>query len=211
MEGLAQPHPHGQIAHMRTSFPHGSISADEQQVLHDSSGEREDLALAIIERAERQFKESLRSGKWNPTAGASLKTYFIGACAQAFWPELRRWRARRRKHRLMIARLSSQHPHHAHDEFADDLELQHSRQYAVKLLQEKARKRSPELDTILEGLKNGLTLAEVGNLLGCTDRAVEGRLYQFRKTAWGLVRDGRIDPALIPGSRARLARDLARR
>ena len=201
----------GRIAEIHTPIPHPNISTDEQRVLHDSSAEREDLALATIARAEPQFKKNLRAGRWNPRAGRSLKSYFIGACAQAFWPEFRLWRARRRRHRLAIARLSGHHSAHAHDEFADDPELQHSRQEAVKLLREKAGKRSPELNTILEGLQNGLTFAEVGEHLGCTDRAVEGRLYQFRKTAWGLVRDGRIDPTLVPGSRARLARELARR
>jgi predicted DNA-binding protein (UPF0251 family) len=80
---------------------------------------------------------------------------------------------------------------------------------AVELLLAKAKRKSPELEAILRCLLSGMTAAEAASKLGYSERAVEGRLYQFRKTAWGLVRGGRIDPSLVPGSRARIARELA--
>jgi len=46
-----------------------------------------------------------------------------------------------------------------------------------------------------------MTAAETASKLGYTERAVEGRLYQFRKTAWGLVQSGRIDPSLVRDTR----------
>jgi DNA-directed RNA polymerase specialized sigma24 family protein len=85
----------------------------------------------------------------------------------------------------------------------------HERRQAVELLLARTARRSPELEAILQCLLSGMTAAETASRLGYTERAVEGRLYQFRKTAWGLVRSGRIDPSLVPGSRARLARERA--
>lgn len=201
----------GNIATIPTVIPHSTISPDERQVLHDSAAEREELALAAIARAEPRFKASLKAGHWDPSAGRSLRSYFIGACAQAFWPEFKLWRARRRRHLLAIKNLQNSSPAQAHDDLADDPELEHSRREAVELLLNKARKRSPELEAICIGLHNGMTASEVASQLGCSSRAVEGRLYQFRKAAWDLVRAGRIDPALVPGSRARIARELSRR
>jgi hypothetical protein len=200
----------GKIVNIETGIPHRTISADELQVLHDSSADREELALACIARAEPRFKASLKAGRWDPTGGRSLKSYFIGACAQAFWPEYALWSARRRRQRLTILSLNRNYSDATYDEFACDLEERHIRQEAVKLLLEKARKKSPELEAICLGLCRGMTAVEIADKLGYSARAIEGRLYQFRKTAWGLVRDGRIDPALIPGSRAHIARERAR-
>jgi hypothetical protein len=201
----------GKIAAIQTKIPHGPIPPGVQQVLHDSAAEREELAHASIARAEPRFKASLKAGHWDPEAGRSLRSYFVGACIQAFWPELSKWRARRRRHVLAIKNLQDNYPAQTRHDLVEDPELQYSRHEAVKLLLHKAKRRSPELEAICIGLQNGMTAAEVADQLGCSSRAVEGRLYQLRKTAWGLVRAGRIDPALVPGSRARIARELARR
>jgi hypothetical protein len=201
----------GKIISIDTGIPHGTIAADDRQVLHDSAEDREELALASIGRAEPKFKASLRAGHWDPLKGRSLTSYFVGACAQAFWPEYRLWSARRRRQRLAILNLDRAGFTLPPDEFADDPEARHSRQEAVKLLLEKAAKKSPELETICQGLRSGLTRVEIADQLGYSDRAIEGRLYQFRKTAWALVREGRIDPAVVPGSRARIARELKSR
>jgi hypothetical protein len=201
----------GKIISIETAIPHGTISADDLQVLHDSAAEREELALASIARAEPRFKASLKAGHWDPERGRGLKSYFIGACAQAFWPEYKLWSARRRRLRRAIASLDKSRPAHIHDELADDPEERHSRHEAVMLLLQKASKKSPELEAICLGLRSGMTCVEIAEQLGYSVRAIEGRLYQLRKTAWGLVRAGRIDPALVPGSRARIARELAKR
>ena len=201
----------GKIINIETAIPHGTISADDRQVLHESAEEREELALACIARAEPRFKASLKAGHWDPEMGRGIRSYFIGACAQAFWPEYKLWSARRRRLRLAIASLDRNRLAHTFEQRADDLEERQSRHEAVKLLLQKASKKSPELEAICLGLRNGMTCVEIADQLGYSVRAVEGRLYQLRKTAWGLVRTGRIDPALVPGSRARIARELAKR
>lgn len=198
----------GRVAAINTGVPHGAIPAEEQQLLHDSSEEREELALAAIARAERKFKTTLQRQYWDPAKGRSLRSYFIGACARAFWEEHAEWSRRRRRHLRAIANLAADGSAR-YEESADDPELQVSRKEAVSLLLGKARHKSPELEAIFLGMLNGLTVAELAERLGYSDRAIEGRLYHFRKTAWSLVRTGRIDPAVVPGSRARIARELA--
>jgi hypothetical protein len=201
----------GSIAHIQTGVPHPSIPADERQLLHDSPQEREELALASIARAEPRFIESLKAGRWDPAKGRSLRSFFIGACAQAFWQEYALWSDRRRRQLKAITNLARSRPASTWDAFEDDLATQYGQREAVELLLGKAKKKSPELEAICLGLLSGKTSVEVARELGYSDRAVEGRLYQFRKVAWNLVRSGRIDPALVPGSRARIARELARR
>ena len=199
----------GSIVSIGTAVPHRTIPADELQLLHDSAEEREELALASIGRAERKFKVSLRRHFWDPAKGRGLRSYFIGACAQAFWEEYAVWSNARRRQLRAIANLAACRDG-AHDEFADDLEMRQSRQDAVRLLLAKAKRRSPELEAICIGLRSGLTAAELAEKLGYSDRAIEARLYHFRLAAWDLVRSGRIDPAAVPGSRARIARKLAK-
>jgi DNA-directed RNA polymerase specialized sigma24 family protein len=196
----------GSIVSIKTGLPSRSIPADERQVLHDSSQEREDLAHDSIARAMPKFIASLKSGRWDPSKGRSLRSFLVGACAYAFWQEYDLWKAQRRRRLAALERLANiegeqcGHP--------DDLEERHDCRQAVRLLLERARNKSPELEAILRCLLAGMTAAEAAGELGYSERALEGRMYQFRKTAWGLVRSGRIDPSLVPGSRARLAREL---
>jgi DNA-directed RNA polymerase specialized sigma24 family protein len=195
----------GTIASIETGIPHSTISAEERQLLHDSSPEREDLALASIARALPKFVRSLRLGLWDPSKGRSLRSFFVCACARAFWHEYELWSAQRRRHLQAIAGLANSKSTDA--ELVESFDEHHERRQAVELLLAKAEKKSPELRAILQCLFSGMTAAEAASRLGYTERAVEGRLYQFRKTAWGLVQSGRIDPSLVPGSRARLARE----
>jgi DNA-directed RNA polymerase specialized sigma24 family protein len=195
----------GTIVSIETGIPHVGISAEELRLLHDSPSEREDLALASIARALPRFVWSLRRGLWDPSKGRSLKSFFICACARAFWHEYELWSAERRRHLRAIAILA--YSKSTDGDLVAGFDEDHERQQAVELLLAKAEKKSPELGAILRCLLCGMTAAEAASKLGYSERAVEGRLYQFRKTAWGLVRSGRIDPSLVPGSRARLARE----
>jgi hypothetical protein len=196
----------GSIHNIKTPLPKRAIPSEERQLLHDSSTEREELALASIARAIPKFTAVLRDGRWDPAKGRGLKSYFIGACAQAFWHEYDLWNAQRR--RQLLAVLSLAQDPSTDGLLLDQFEDHHEYREAAELLLVKARKKSPGLEVILQCLLSGMTPAEVASKLGYSERAIEGRMYQFRKTAWGLVRSGRIDPALVPGSRAQAARRL---
>jgi len=191
----------GSIVTIKTPLPHRAIPAHELQLLHDSPQEREELALASIGRAERKFKISLRRHFWDPAKGRNIRSYFIGACAQAFWEEYAMWSDRRRRQLQAITNLAA-YSSLTQDEFADDPEMRQSRHDAVELLLAKAERWSPELAAICAGLLTGYSAAELSEKLGYSDRAIEARLYRFRQAAWDLVRTGRIDPAVVPGSRA---------
>jgi hypothetical protein len=199
----------GSITSIQTGLPQRrTISGDDRQLLHDSSAEREDLALASIARAVPKFREALRRGHWDPDKGRSLRAYFIGACAYAFWHEYDQWSAQRRRQLRAVLRLAQDPSVEGviFDRLADHQEYRE----AAELLLTRARKKSVDLEVILQCLLSGMTPAEVAYKLGYSERAIEGRMYQFRKTAWGLVRSGRIDPALVPGSRAQVARGLVK-
>lgn len=197
----------GSIVSIATGLPPRSIPADVRQLLHDSSPEREDLALDSIARAVPKFMASLKNGRWDPAKGRSLKSFFIGACAYAFRQEYDLWIVARRNRLTAITSLAREDGDRCG--LAEDLEARHDYRDAVGLLLEKATQKSAELGAILRCLLAGMTAAEAARELGCTERAIEGRLYRFRKTAWDLVQRGRIDPSLVPGSRARLAGGLA--
>jgi hypothetical protein len=194
----------GSIGAIPTPLPHRNIPSDECQLLHDSSEEREDLALASIARALPRFIKALRSGQWDPAKGRSLKSYFIGACVFAFWHEYELWSSQRRRHLRAVLRLAQEPA--AAGLLLDRVEDGEEYRQAAELLLAKAGKKSPDLEVILRCLLSGMTPSEVASELGYSERALEGRMYQFRKTAWGLVRSGRIDPALVPGSRVQAAR-----
>ena len=194
----------GSITSIRTGVARSGIPSDERQLLHDSSAEREDLALASIARAVPKFMATLRAGRWDPAKGKSLRSFFIGACAYAFWQEYELWSAQRRRQLLAITGLARRAS--SDKGLANYLEEHQDYREAVEILLAKAGKKSLELEVILRCLLSGMTVPEVAEKLGYSERAVEGRMYQFRKTAWGLVRSGWIDPSLVPGSRAQAAR-----
>lgn len=198
----------GRIVAIQTPLPKRAIPAGDRQILHDSSEEREELALASIARAVPKFIESLRRERWDPAKGRSLKSYFIGACAYAFWHEYDLWSSQRRRHMQALLRLTQERS--AEGLALERVEDHEEYRQAAEILLAKAKKKSPNLEVILRCLLSGMTPAEVASRLGYSERALEGRMYQFRKTAWGLVRAGRIDPTLVPGSRAQADRGLAR-
>ncbi len=56
--------------------------------------DKHDLATDAVVQAILNFREiALVGGDWTPDGGASLKTYFIGACVLAFPTVYRRWKA----------------------------------------------------------------------------------------------------------------------
>lgn len=70
---------------------------------------------------------------------------------------------------------------------------------ALRLIMKRA---TPEQRAICLGILEDKTHSEIGDELGLSARAVEGRMYQLRAKAWDLVRRKKIDPAVVPGSRA---------
>jgi hypothetical protein len=77
----------------------------ELESLHRDPDIREELATMTVAAALPQFREhALAGGGWHPEGGASLTTYFMGACLLAFPNEFSRHRVQRKKWQLQSQR-----------------------------------------------------------------------------------------------------------
>lgn len=71
---------------------------------------REELAIMTVATALPRFRQrAFIEGGWNPTGGASITTYFVGACAYDFPNEFRRWQTSEERHRLALQRVQERY------------------------------------------------------------------------------------------------------
>ncbi|MFJ6484529.1 hypothetical protein ACIQK6_31020 [Streptomyces sp. NPDC091682] len=78
----------------------------ERELLASDSDLREELAIMTIACALPRFRQrALIEGGWTPVGGASISTYFIGACTYEFANEFRRWRKGEERHRRALQHL----------------------------------------------------------------------------------------------------------
>jgi DNA-directed RNA polymerase specialized sigma24 family protein len=139
--------------------------------------DRAGLANEIVAHAIKTFRDrGLVAGGWNPAGGASLKTYFVGACIYAFPNLYRQWR-REYEH------WSNQSPI---DEVMGELADVGYDPTALALIRlqlwagfEKIPQERVKRAILLEEL--GYTKAEIARALGATLRAVEGWLAHQRR------------------------------
>jgi hypothetical protein len=185
----------GTVVRVPTGVPHQALTPQDRQTLHDSSEQRELLVLDALEWAVPKFVSYLREGRWSPEKGASIKTYFIGTCVSGFWRAYRPWHDERIRRLRAHTRLESMPLAPEETEFAEVA----AQRGALRRI---VREASPEQRLICFGILDDKTQSEIGDGLGLTARGVEGRLYQLRSKAWGLVKRGEVDPSLVPGSRA---------
>ncbi|WP_329600173.1 hypothetical protein OIE43_44340 [Streptomyces pseudovenezuelae] len=77
----------------------------ELEELASDSDLREDLAMMTVARALPPFRQrALVEGRWTYEGGASITTYFMGACLYVFPNEFRRHRASRERQRRLLLR-----------------------------------------------------------------------------------------------------------
>ncbi len=135
----------------------------------------EDLAIDTVISALNYFRDKvLLGGVWKPEGGASLSTFFIGACVYRFRNVFRDWRRQERRFRSRIegdlALTTDKDPNPAADEIAI------------------ARQRLSSVDEspiaeIAAHLLEGCTQEETAKRLGLSEGAVRSRLERFRKKA----------------------------
>ena len=76
-------------------------SDDELEELHRNSDAREELAIMTVALALPRFRDqALVGGGWRFEGGASLSTYFMGACLYVFPNEVRKRRVQHKRWRL---------------------------------------------------------------------------------------------------------------
>ncbi|WP_370333194.1 RNA polymerase sigma factor [Mycolicibacterium hippocampi] len=147
---------------------------------------RDELGAETAARALKKFRDDAQQGTgWSPDGGASLTTFFVGACVQAFNNEFRRW--------------SRQEHSWGHNRSTDpDTLLEHSDHVAEVARAthmfddpERATTDADHFERVLRELNDkehailkltdiGYSQEEIGELLGITERGVEGRLYRLR-------------------------------
>lgn len=171
-------------------------TSDQRRALHTSSEDRDELAIETIAITMKHFRnKTLRKGGWRPRKGASLKTFFIGACILQFGQVFRRWQ-RERADRLGAFGYGTQ-PEVIASEMIDHLGV-HVDDYVASshTLSIILSKASTEVRMACYLLMQERTYAEIADELGVSERTIEGQFYRLRKRVRTLLRQGAID---VPG------------
>ncbi|WP_046469471.1 sigma-70 RNA polymerase sigma factor region 4 domain-containing protein [Allosalinactinospora lopnorensis] len=147
----------------RQGRPLQPLEADAE-LLSTSFNERLGLAVETVAEALKFFRDhALMQRKWSIEGGASIKTYFVGACLLAFPNVYRRWSGERAKWRQA---------HSVAAAFEDDrCVMDHIRDPAetatLKLMAQQAMdEMPPDTREIAELVLDGHTHAEIGQQLG---------------------------------------------
>jgi hypothetical protein len=156
--------------------------------------DRVGLAGLVVATALDRFRDVLRDGTWDPGRGATLKTYFVGACVLAFSNVWDRWH---REERRRVGELM-------HDSLEDSPIL-------VKLLVEPSdegpeqvafnRHRLRQVLALMDGdlrwacelISRGHTYKEAAEAIGTSEGALRERLRRIRakNTTTDRRQDGR--------------------
>ncbi|MEU4995717.1 hypothetical protein [Streptomyces sp. NPDC021622] len=146
------------------------LSPDERHVL---AGE---TLLAVLEDLDKVWST------WDVRRGAALETYFVGSLVLYFPAVFRKWQRTRR--RLLLPR----------DADAAALSVKVTQAdpalgvVARDALERALRTAGPEVSAVLGLVAAGYPHSEIAERLRISERAVEGRLYRFRRQ----IRNGRV-------------------
>ncbi len=134
--------------------------------------ECQDLAVDTIVNSLDAFRRKvLIPARWNPTKGASLKTFFVGQCVLQFPNAYRSW----------FARVARQLPL-ADPVLVDELVSREPRPDTGALLSEAMRSLAPDSMKLIETARRlGYTNAEIAEVLSTTEKSVETRIARHRK------------------------------
>jgi DNA-directed RNA polymerase specialized sigma24 family protein len=147
----------------------------------------QELAIMTVAVALRRFRQqALVEGGWRPDGGASLTTYFMGACLSAFPNEFRRHRLdRRRRQDIGVAELEvtarrlDEEPDPA-DVTAGNMQVRHV-----------LARADPRTRAIVALWLDGYHHDEIAEMTGeKSARAVEGVLYRWRVKENRRMREG---------------------
>ena len=174
--------------------------------------ERRDLANDTIALGTRMFvRYGLREKKWSAAGGASLRTYFVGVCLNAFPNAYRHWLADQNKLNLQEDFLVELDDRvqllPAHDGNPVDIVI------ARSSVQEELARLDPELREVLARMAiTGESRAESARHLKLSERAMEGKLRRLRQVRkqrkLNSRRRGSLVIAMFAGAAAALAASL---
>ncbi|MEU8717931.1 hypothetical protein [Streptomyces sp. NPDC048663] len=138
---------------------------------------REELATMTIARALPRFRrQAFIDRGWSPEGGASITTYFMGACAYDFPNEFRRHRAAEtRQHRALRREKELHQPP------VSTLSVAQEVVGNMSVLDELQEINDPRIQAVVALTLDGYSQDEIRDLVGITTvRAVEGLLYRWR-------------------------------
>lgn len=132
------------------------------------------LANETVVRAIAAFRAKvLVPGRWRPAKGASLKTFFVGQCLFQFPNVYRKWQREQVKARRAQRIVGRMDPDFLRPvtpvEIAAELRREITKLSAVGF-------DSPEALAIAQ--RYGYSIPELAEIVGTTDRAIEGRIYR---------------------------------
>lgn len=141
-------------------------------------GVADELASETVAKALRHFRDDvLMTGRWDPTRGASIKTFFIGQCLIRFPNIYRSWLTNEvRGDEILLGDRSL--PMRGGIGHVDPIDLAIVRQEVELRLRPIADKKAKEA-MILSAL--GWSQREIGVKLNMTEKAVERTLSYYRK------------------------------
>jgi|HubBroStandDraft_4_1064222.scaffolds.fasta_scaffold12120_3 DNA-directed RNA polymerase specialized sigma24 family protein len=141
-----------------------------------------DLTQDTVSLAIEKFREKvLIPRKWVPAGGASLKTYFIGQALFQFGDTFRYWAlAERRQDRVAAGVGFDLTTHNASSTVVPGERLVHR-----ELIARFARYMDEQTKAIVLLTAEGYEQPAIAEILGMSPRAVEGKLYRYRKRLEG--------------------------
>jgi DNA-directed RNA polymerase specialized sigma24 family protein len=154
-------------------------------ILRWSRDDRSELCLETVARALVFFRTKvLIPGKWNPTRGTTVKTYFIGACLFQFTNVFQQWdRERLRWRNKHVVILDDPDDPAGLGEMSgteDPAQAVLMNQQVDQILTELAD-RDPTLHRVAQLRLEGYSDVDAAKQVGLSPRAVEGRWYRFNK------------------------------
>ncbi|WP_217235545.1 hypothetical protein [Streptomyces sp. AC555_RSS877] len=152
----------------------------ELEELVRDSDLREELAMMTVARALPVFRQrALVEAGWRSDGGASIATYFMGACAYEFPNEYRRHRVQQKRwHRGQATEEITTEGRFAMRGVAEDVLGN------LRVLQDLRDIEDPRTRAAVALTIDGYTQEEIQQLVDATSiRAIEGLLYRWRTKA----------------------------
>jgi DNA-directed RNA polymerase specialized sigma24 family protein len=130
--------------------------------------EADELRRETVTQGLMTFETSILEG-WHPDRGASVKTYFTTKCLWIFLGEYKKFARGKRKPVILLDEILV--PRHEPDP-QDVVVARETAHLAMARL-------SPEMQMILQYRAESYTNREIAELIGITEKAVEGRLRRY--------------------------------
>ena len=139
-----------------------------------SEEDQEDVAAVAVADGTAMFRRAIVDDLWDPSLGASLKSYFLGGCVLAFPNAMRGWQRYQRRYQGAFLELVKQaEVHRQQTSPASVVE-------AVAAVDELVRDESARNQAIMRLLAAGYEQVEIAEILRMTPGAVHARLSRLR-------------------------------